>query len=76
MVCFAQEKCGFCTFRFEKLYISFSRLYFGTIHDYLRMENLLVDALVEIVRHSTDKHALCEVGNLACRDKTVHLSGD
>ena len=46
------------------------------IHDNLGMENLLLDALVEIVGYRTDEHTLCEVGNLARRDKAVHLGVD
>ena len=49
---------------------------FGTIHDYLRMENLLVNTFVKIVRHCPHEHTLREVGNLACRDKAFHLCGD
>ena len=33
----------------------------GGIHHNLRMENLLVDTFIEIIRHGTDKHALREV---------------
>ena len=40
------------------------------------MEYLLVDTLIKIVRHGTDKHALCEITDFACRDKAVHLSGN
>ena len=46
------------------------------IHHYLRMENLLVDALVEVIGHRTHEYTLCEVGNLACRDKAIHLRGN
>lgn len=46
------------------------------IHDNLAMENLLLDALVEIVRHRTDKHSLRQAGNLARRDKRIHLRVD
>ena len=34
---YLREKCDFCTFRFEKLYVSFSRLY--TILQYLWLLN-------------------------------------
>ena len=40
------------------------------------MEDFLVDTFVEVVRDGTDKHALCECGNLAGRNKTVHLRVD
>ena len=46
------------------------------IHYNLGMENLLLDALVEIVGYRTDEHTLCEVGNLACRNEAVHLGVD
>lgn len=46
------------------------------IHDNLGMENLLLDALVEIVGYRTDEHTLREVGNLACRNEAVHLGVD
>ena len=46
------------------------------IHHNLAVENLLLDALVEIVGHRTDKHTLRKTGNLARRDKRVHLRVD
>ena len=46
------------------------------VHDNLGMENLLLDTLVEIVGYRPDEHALREVGNLACRNKAVHLGVD
>ena len=46
------------------------------VHDNLGMENLLLDTLVEIVGYRPDEHTLCEVGNLARRDKAVHLGID
>ena len=46
------------------------------IHDNLTVENLLLDTLVEVVGHQTDKHALRQSGNLARRDKRVHLRVD
>ena len=46
------------------------------IHYNLGMENLLLDALVEIVGDRTDEHTLREVGNLACRNEAVHLGVD
>ena len=52
--------------------LRFSR-HLRIVHDNLRMENLLFDTFVEIVGHRTDKHALRQAGNLARRDKAVHL---
>ena len=46
------------------------------IHDNLTVENLLLDTLVEVVGHRTDKHTLRQAGNLARRDKRVHLRVD
>lgn len=46
------------------------------IHDNLGMENLLLDAFVEVVGDRTDEHTLREVGNLACRNEAVHLGVD
>ena len=46
------------------------------VHDNLGMENLLLDTLVEIVGYRPDEHTLCEGGNLARRDKAVHLGVD
>ena len=46
------------------------------IHDNLTVENLLFYTLVEVVGHRTDKHSLCKPGNLARRDKRVHLRVD
>ena len=40
------------------------------------MENLLLDALVEVVGYRPDEHTLREVGNLACRNEAVHLGVD
>ena len=40
------------------------------------MEDLLLDALVEVVGDGTDKHALRQVGDLACGDQAVHLRID
>ena len=39
------------------------------IHDNLTMKNLLLDTLVEVVGHRTDKHTLRQAGNLARRDE-------
>ena len=46
------------------------------IHYNLGMENLLLDALVEVVGYRPDEHSLREVGNLACRNEAVHLGVD
>ena len=46
------------------------------VHDNLTVKNLLFNALVEVVGHRTDKHALRQSGNLARRDKRVHLRVD
>ena len=40
------------------------------------MENLLLDALVEVVADRTHEHALREAGNLARRNERVHLCVD
>ena len=40
------------------------------------MENLLLNAFVEVVGHRTDKHSLRQAGNLARRDKRIHLRVD
>ena len=49
---------------------------FDGAYNYLSMENLLVDVLIEVVGDGSDKHALCEVRNLAWRYKTIELRGD
>ena len=46
------------------------------IHNNLSVEDLLFDTFVEVVGYRTYEHTLCEVGNLACRDKAIHLCGD
>ena len=46
------------------------------IHDNLTVENLLFYTFVEVVGHRTDKHSLRQAGNLARRDKRVHLRVD
>lgn len=43
------------------------------IHHNLAMENLLLDTLAEVVGDRPDEHALRERGNLARRDKALHL---
>ena len=40
------------------------------------MEDFLLDTLVEVVGDGSDKHTLCEVGDLAGRYQTVKLRGD
>ena len=40
------------------------------------MENLLLDALVEGVRHGADEHSLRQRGNFRGRDKRIHLRID
>ena len=44
---------------------------FSNIDDDLSVEDLLLDALVEVVGDGSDKHALCEVGDFGSRDKTI-----
>ena len=46
------------------------------VHHNLRMENLLFNAFIEVVRYGADKHTLRKTGNLARRDKAVHLCID
>ena len=46
------------------------------IHHYFAMKDFLLDALVEVVGYCTDKHTLRERGNLARRDKALHLRVD
>ena len=48
----------------------------GGIYNYLSVEDLLLDALVEVVGDDSDKHALCEVGDFGSRDKAIELRGD
>ena len=49
---------------------------FCTIHNNFSVENLLVDAFIEVVRYCPNEHTLGEVGNLTCRDKAIHLCGN
>ena len=49
---------------------------FGGVYNYLSVEDLLLDALVEVVGDGSDKHALCEVGDFGSRDKAIELRGD
>ena len=51
-------------------------IHLGRVHHNLSMENLLLNTLVEVVGHRADKHSLREPGNLAGRDKAVHLRID
>ena len=44
-------------------------LHLPCIHDNLTVENLLLDTLAIVVGHRTDKHSLCQAGNLARRDE-------
>ena len=55
---------------------TFLPFYLIGIHHNLAVENLLFDTLVEVVGHRTDKHSLRQTGNLAGRDKRVHLRVD
>ena len=55
---------------------TFLLLHLLGIHHNLTVKNLLLDALVEVVGHRTDKHTLRKTGNLARRDKRVHLRVD
>ena len=43
---------------------------------YLCMENLLVDTFIKVVGHSTHEHALCDVADFWCRDKTIRPGRD
>ena len=51
----------------DRLVSLFLALHLPGIHHYLAMKNLLLDALIEVVRHRTNEHALRERGNLARR---------
>ena len=50
--------------------------YFFSVHDNLAVKNLLLDALVEGIRHRTHEHSLCKPRNLRGRDKRIHLCVD
>ena len=43
----------------------------GGIHHNLSVEDFLLDAFVEVVGGSSDKRALCEVGDFGSRDKAI-----
>jgi len=49
--------------------------YFGVVYNYLRVEYLLVYALIKVVRDCPNEYPLGEVSNLTGRDKTIQLSG-
>ena len=49
---------------------------FFTVNDNLGIKYLLVYALVDVVTNCAYEHSLCQSGNLARRDKTVHLRVD
>ena len=55
---------------------TFLPLHLLGIHHNLAVENLLLDALVEVVGHRTDKHTLRKTGNLARRNERIHLRVD
>ena len=38
--------------------------YFSIVYDNLGMKNLLLDALVKVIRHRADEHSLCQSRNL------------
>ena len=57
----------------NRLVGTFLPLHLLGIHHNLTVKNLLLDALVEVVGHRTDKHTLRKTGNLARRDECVHL---
>ncbi len=46
------------------------------VHDDLRMENLLLNLLADVVRHGPDKCPLREVGDLRGRNQGVELRAD
>lgn len=60
----------------NRLVSLFLTLHFLGIDHNLTMENLLFDALAEIVGYRPHKHTLRKRGNLACRDKALHLRID
>ena len=55
---------------------TFLPLHLLGIHHNLTVKNLLLDALVEVVGHRTDKHTLRKTGNLARWNERVHLRVD
>ena len=46
------------------------------IDDNLSVEDLLLDALIEVVRYGPDEHPLRKVANLAGRYQAIELCGD
>ena len=60
----------------NRLVGTFLPLHLLGIHHNLTVKNLLFDTFVEVVGHRADKHALRKTGNLARRDKRVHLRVD
>ena len=54
----------------------FLTLHFIGIYYNLTVKNLLLDALIEVVRHRADEHALRERGNLARGYQAFHLRVD
>ena len=40
------------------------------------MEDLLLDAFVEVVGDGSDKHTLCEIADFRCWDKAIKLGRD
>ena len=49
---------------------------FSNIDDDLSVEDLLLDALIEVVRYGPDEHPLRKVTNLAGRYQAIELCGD
>lgn len=49
---------------------------FSNIDDDLSVEDLLLDALIEVVGYGPDEHPLCKVTNLAGRYQAIELCGD
>ena len=60
----------------NRLVGTFLPLHLLGIHHNLTVKNLLLDALVEVVGHRTDKHSLRKTGNLARWNERVHLRVD
>ena len=60
----------------NRLVGTFLPLHLLGIHHNLTVKNLLLDALVEVVGHRTDKHTLRKTGNLARWNERVHLRVD
>ena len=50
--------------------------HFVNIDDNLSVEDLLLEALIEVVRYGPDEHPLCKVTNLASRYQAIELCGD